>query len=60
MQLAGLQPAGVLCELTNADGSMARLPQVVAFAEQHGLPVCSIEDIVRYRQTREVLGGTQS
>ncbi len=53
MQLAGLQPAGVLCELTNADGSMARLPQVVSFAEEHGLPVCSIEDIVQYCRARE-------
>lgn len=52
MLLAGLQPAGVLCELTNADGSMARLPQVAAFAKQHDMPVCAIEDIVRYRQAR--------
>ncbi len=52
MRLAGLQPAGVLCELTNEDGSMARLPQVVAFAERHGMPVCSIEDIVQYRRNR--------
>ncbi|MDR2550526.1 MAG: 3,4-dihydroxy-2-butanone-4-phosphate synthase [Desulfobulbus sp.] len=50
MQLAGLNPAGVLCELTNPDGTMARLPQVVDFAEQHGLPVLAIEDIVAYRQ----------
>jgi 3,4-dihydroxy 2-butanone 4-phosphate synthase len=52
MRLAGLHPAGVLCELTNPDGTMARLPQVVAFAEQHDMPVLSIEDLVAYRQTR--------
>ncbi|WP_310600549.1 3,4-dihydroxy-2-butanone-4-phosphate synthase [Desulfobulbus sp.] len=50
MQLAGLNPAGVLCELTNPDGTMARLPQIVDFAEQHDLPVLAIEDIVAYRQ----------
>lgn len=52
MRLAGLQPAGVLCELTNVDGTMARLPEVVAFAETHGLGVLSIEDLVTYRQTK--------
>lgn len=52
MRLAGLQPAGVLCELTNVDGTMARLPEVVAFAEAHGLGVLSIEDLVAYRQTK--------
>lgn len=50
MQLAGLNPAGVLCELTNPDGTMARLPEIVAFAEQHAMPVLAIEDIVAYRQ----------
>jgi 3,4-dihydroxy 2-butanone 4-phosphate synthase len=50
MRLAGLEPAGVLCELTNRDGSMARLPEVTAFAELHGLPVLAVADLVRYRQ----------
>ncbi len=50
MTLAGLQPAGVLCELTNPDGTMARLPQIVAFAEKNAMPVLSIEDLVSYRQ----------
>ncbi|MDR3640833.1 MAG: 3,4-dihydroxy-2-butanone-4-phosphate synthase [Humidesulfovibrio sp.] len=50
MRLAGLTPAGVLCELTNRDGSMARLPEVTAFAELHGLPVLAVADLVRYRQ----------
>lgn len=52
MRLAGLQPAGVLCELTNVDGTMARLPEVVAFAEAQGMGVLSIEDLVAYRQTK--------
>ncbi|QSX37405.1 3,4-dihydroxy-2-butanone-4-phosphate synthase [Shewanella sedimentimangrovi] len=49
MQLAGLAPAGVLCELTNADGTMAKLPEIVSFANHHGMPVLSIEDLVAYR-----------
>ena len=49
--LAGYKPAAVICELTNDDGSMARAPQVVAFAKQHQLPVVTIEDIVAYRQS---------
>ncbi|QTF09771.1 3,4-dihydroxy-2-butanone-4-phosphate synthase [Brenneria izadpanahii] len=51
--LAGLKPAGVLCELTNDDGSMARAPEVIAFAKQHNMPVLTIEDIVAYRQATE-------
>lgn len=54
MQMAGLAPAGVLCELTNADGTMARLPEIVAFAEKRAMTVLSIEDIVRYRHDFEV------
>lgn len=50
MQLAGLQPAGVLCELTNQDGTMSRLPEIVDFARTHGMVVLSIEDIVQYRE----------
>jgi len=50
MQLAGLQSAGVLCEVTNDDGSMAKLPQLVQFATEHDLPLLSIEDLVLYRQ----------
>jgi len=49
MCLAGLKPAGVLCELTNPDGTMARLPEVVRFAEQSDMPVLTIEDLVAYR-----------
>ncbi len=50
MRLAGLKPHGVLCELTNPDGTMARLPEIVAFAEEHGMPVVTIEDLIQYRR----------
>lgn len=50
MELAGLQPVGILCELTNEDGTMARLPEIVDFAKSHNMVVLAIEDIVRYRQ----------
>ena len=50
MRLAGLKPCGVLCELTNSDGTMARLPQVVAFAEDNNIPVLTIEDIIKYHK----------
>ena len=48
-RMAGLTPAGVLCELTNEDGTMARLPEVAAFARKHGMPLASVEDIAQYR-----------
>lgn len=48
MKLAGLQPAGVLCEVTNADGTMARMTEIIAFGKQHNLPVLTIEDLVVY------------
>ena len=50
MQLAGLKPFGVICELNNIDGSMARLPQVSEFALKHDMVVVSIEDLVQYIQ----------
>lgn len=49
MLLAGLKPAGILCELTNDDGSMSRSPEVIAFARRHAMPVLTIEDIIAYR-----------
>ncbi|WP_174866250.1 3,4-dihydroxy-2-butanone-4-phosphate synthase [Pectobacterium polaris] len=49
MKLAGLKPSGVLCELTNDDGSMAHAPEVIMFAKQHDMPVLTIEDLVAYR-----------
>ncbi len=50
MQMAGLSPAGVLCEVTNPDGSMAKAPEIVAFGKLHNMPVLTIEDMVQYRQ----------
>ncbi|MDW1812936.1 3,4-dihydroxy-2-butanone-4-phosphate synthase, partial [Vibrio sp. Vb2362] len=43
MQMAGLQPAGVLCEVTNPDGTMAKAPEIVAFGRLHNMPVLTIE-----------------
>jgi 3,4-dihydroxy 2-butanone 4-phosphate synthase len=51
MRLAGLKPYGVLCELTNPDGTMARLPEIVAFAGKHTLPVITVEDLMNFKQT---------
>ncbi len=48
MTLAGFKPAGVLCELTNDDGTM-RAPECIAFAGQHNMAVVTIEDLVAYR-----------
>lgn len=54
MKMAGLKPYGVLCELTNADGTMARLPEVVAFAEKNNMPVVTVRDIIDYRNYRHI------
>ncbi|MDQ3983132.1 MAG: bifunctional 3,4-dihydroxy-2-butanone-4-phosphate synthase/GTP cyclohydrolase II [Actinomycetota bacterium] len=54
-RLAGLYPAGVLCEVVNEDGTMARLPDLEAFAERHDLRVVSIADIIKYRRRTEKL-----
>ncbi|HEX5937407.1 MAG TPA: bifunctional 3,4-dihydroxy-2-butanone-4-phosphate synthase/GTP cyclohydrolase II [Actinomycetota bacterium] len=54
-RLAGLYPAGVLCETVNEDGSMARLPDLIAFARTHGLTIISIADLIEYRRRHEVL-----
>src|SRR5580704_16692775 len=51
--LAGLQPAGVLCELMNDDGSMARRAQIEIFAREHGLKIGTIADLIRYRLRNE-------
>lgn len=53
MRLAGWNPCGVLCELTLSDGSMARLPEVAAFARAHGMTVAAVDDLVRYRKAVE-------
>ena len=53
MRLAGLKPYGVLCELTNPDGTMARLPEIVSFAQQHHMPVVTVDDLIAYRKARD-------
>jgi 3,4-dihydroxy 2-butanone 4-phosphate synthase/GTP cyclohydrolase II len=52
-RLAGLKPAGVICELMNEDGSMARRPQLEAFARQQGLKIGTIADLIRHRLRNE-------
>ncbi len=54
MQMAGLSPAGVLCEVTNEDGTMAKAPEIVAFGLKHAMPVLTIEDMVMYRQLHDL------
>lgn len=54
-QLAGLKPAGVICEVMNDDGTMARLPDLLKFSEKHDIPIVTIEDIIAYRLKTESL-----
>lgn len=54
-RLAGLSPAGVICEVMNDDGTMARLPDLIDIAEQHGLRICTIKDLIHYRLKHERL-----
>ena len=53
--LAGLRPAGVICEIMNDDGTMARLPELLRFAKRHRLRICTIEDLIEFRRTSERL-----
>jgi len=54
-RLAGLYPAGVICEIMNDDGSMARVPDLMRFREAHGIPVVTVKDIVEFRLRSERL-----
>ncbi len=54
-KLAGCRPMGVICEVLNDDGTMARLPDLLKFARKHRLKICSIEDLIKFRRTREKL-----
>ncbi len=54
-RLAGLKPAGVICEVMNDDGTMSRMPQLEIFAEKHDLKIISVADIVAYRMRKELL-----
>jgi 3,4-dihydroxy 2-butanone 4-phosphate synthase/GTP cyclohydrolase II len=52
-RLAGLQPGGVICEIMNADGSMARVPQLIEFCRDHNMKMISVADLIRYRLQHE-------
>ncbi len=54
-RIAGLQPAAVICEIMNDDGTMARMPELEKFAEKHDLKIVSVADLVRYRIHKELL-----
>ena len=54
-KMAGLKPAGVICEITNDDGTMARLPELVKFAKKHKLKMTSVAEITKYRYLNETL-----
>jgi 3,4-dihydroxy 2-butanone 4-phosphate synthase/GTP cyclohydrolase II len=54
-RIAGLMSAGVICEIMNDDGTMARLPELRAFALEHGIKIISVADLVSYRMSNEVL-----
>jgi len=53
MRLSGLYPAGVICEIMNDDGSMARLPHLLEFARKHALKICTIASLIEYRRKKE-------
>jgi len=54
-RLAGLKPAGVICEIMNEDGTMSRMPDLQRFAREHGLKICTVADLVAYRLKHESL-----
>jgi 3,4-dihydroxy 2-butanone 4-phosphate synthase / GTP cyclohydrolase II len=55
VRLAGCRPIGVICEILNDDGSMARLPELMRFSKKHRLKICTIEELIKYRRQREKL-----
>ncbi len=55
VSLAGCRPIGVICEIMNDDGSMARLPELTKFSRKHKLKICTIADLIQHRRTREKL-----
>ncbi len=54
-RLAGLKPSGVICEIMKEDGNMARLPDLEVFAEKHGLKICTVADLIKYKTKTERL-----
>jgi len=55
VRLGGGRPVAVICEILSEDGSMARLPELLKFAKRHRLKICTIEELIKYRRTREKL-----
>ncbi|MFC1548736.1 bifunctional 3,4-dihydroxy-2-butanone-4-phosphate synthase/GTP cyclohydrolase II [Candidatus Omnitrophota bacterium] len=55
MRLAGRKPVGVICEIMNEDGTMARMPDLLKFAKKHDLKICAIEDLIKYRMEKDRL-----
>ncbi len=55
MKLSGERPVGVICEIMNEDGTMARMPELMKFAARHKLKICTIEDLIKYRGKKETL-----
>jgi 3,4-dihydroxy 2-butanone 4-phosphate synthase/GTP cyclohydrolase II len=53
--MAGLEPSAVICEIMNDDGTMARLPELMEFAKEHGLKIGTIADLIHYRAASETL-----
>ncbi|MBC7460816.1 MAG: 3,4-dihydroxy-2-butanone-4-phosphate synthase [Thermoleophilia bacterium] len=58
-RLAGLEPAAVICEVMNEDGTMARVPDLQAFGRRHGLAILSIEDLVAWRRVHDPAGASE-
>jgi 3,4-dihydroxy 2-butanone 4-phosphate synthase/GTP cyclohydrolase II len=54
-RMSGCTPAGVICEIMNEDGTMARMPELEVFSKKHGIPILTIEDLITYRRRREQL-----
>ena len=59
-RLAGLNPSGVICEIMNEDGTMSRLPDLVGFAQKHGLKIGTISDLIAYRRRHDNLVGEKA
>ena len=55
MELAGVSPVGIICEIMNDDGSMARTPELMKFAKDHGLKICSVAELIKFRMQSEKL-----
>ena len=54
-RIAGLNPSGVICEIMNDDGTMARMPDLTKFSEKFDIPIITVEEIIKYRMQKETL-----